>query len=281
VTSNTIYHGTPVPVTTAEGYGTVPGVAGSYFTWNRGFNLPTNITGVWYVIHCKIGATLGQTIPLCGWEAGYGSLLIASDNKPQMYVRTTTTASIGNFRCPNPIPNLTTDQWIWIWAAVNITNAECRYHYCHGHLLPAWSYFGGGIGTFPGGPLIATGTNIVTIGARGTTPYLPITWDYFAEYLNNGGAPSIEIDLRKSDTLPANVSALGSATLTPRVRQSFPPALKDHYIGTNRVWPLKVGDPLTPDGVVDIHLGDTKVWPKSGVAKWDVSQYDDGTVWGP
>lgn len=226
MTSNTIYYGTPTPTTVAEGYGTTPGAAGSYFTWNRGFNLPTNTTGVWYVIHCKINTTLGQTLPLCGWEAGYGSLLIASDNKPQMYVRTTTTASIGNFRCPNAIPNLQQGQWLWLWAALNITNAECRYHYCHGYHLPAWTFLGGGIGTFPGGPLIATGTNIATIGTRGTTPFVPITWDYFAEYINNTGPPTVEVNLMENDTLPANVSALGSATFTPASAQEHPACLQ-------------------------------------------------------
>ena len=278
MTSNTIYRGTPVPVTTAEGYANVPGVAGSYFTWNRGFNLPTNTSSVWWVMHCKINATLGQTLPLAGWEAGYGSLLIDSTNRLRMYVRTTTTASIGNAACPNPIPNLATGQWFWLWAVVNIGTAECRYHYCHGYHLPAWNFIGSIIGTFPGGPLIATGTNIVTIGARGTTPYVPITWDYFAEYIN--GTLVTSINLLDNDTLPANVSALGSATFTPRARKSFPPALANHYIGTNRVWPLKVGAPLTPDGIVDIHFGGSKVWPGTAPAKWNVAQYDDGTVWG-
>ena len=112
-------------------------------------------------MHCKLNAALGQTLPLAGWEAGYGSLLIDSTNRLRMYVRTTTTASIGNVRRSHPIPNLAPGQWLWIWAVVDIGNAECRYHYCHGYHLSAWN-FSAAVGTFAGGPLIATGTNIVT-----------------------------------------------------------------------------------------------------------------------
>jgi hypothetical protein len=262
----------------AEGYGNVPGAAGSYFTWNRGFNLPTNTSSVWWVVHFKVNTAVGQTLPICGWNAAYGSLLITSANKPQMYVRTTTSASIGNVPSPNPIPNFANGQWMWLWAALSIPDAQVRYHYCLGYHLPSWYFLGNAFGTFPGGPLIATGTDVVTIGSRGTTPYVPITWDYFAEYIN--GSIVADINLMGRDTLPAGVSALGSSTFTPQVVKNIPPAVKDLYIGTERTWPLRVGAPLTPDGIVDIYQGGTKVWPGTGVAKWNVSQYDDGTVWG-
>ena len=277
MTSNTIYYGTPlVPKTTARGYGTVPGVDGHWFTYTRAV-LPTNTTQIGWIMHFKLNTTVGQTLPLCGWSAGNGSLIIASDNKMQMYVRKAAGQSIGNARCPQPIPNLVPGRWVWVYAIVDIPSAACYYYYSLGADAWAWIYLGGAVGTFAGGPLIGTNSDVVLVGSRGTTPFIPLNWDYFAEYVN--GAFRFGFDLREKDALDAGWATTGSATFTPRVRKNYPPVFKDVYVGDQRTWPLRVGDPLTPDGIVDIYDGGTKVWPGTGDARWDVSQYNDGTKW--
>ena len=278
MTSNTIYRGAPtVTKTTAKGYGTVPGTDGHWFTYTRAL-LPTSTTQIGWLMHFKLNTTLGQTLPLCGWSAGYGSLIIASDNTLGMYVRKAAGQSIGNARLTRPIPNLATGRWVWVYCIVDIPSAGCHYYYCYAEHAWAWTYLGAIVGTFAGGPLTSTNSDVVLVGSRGTSPWIPLTWDYFAEYVN--GAFSFGLDLRERDAgLPAGWATTGTATFTPRTTLTQPPAFKDVYAGTQRVWPLRAGQPLTADGVVDIYQGSTKVWPKTGEARWNVSQYDDGTTW--
>ena len=277
MTSNTIYYGTPlVPKTTARGYATVPGVDGHWLQYNRAV-LPTSTTQIGWILHFKVNTTVGQTLPICGWSAGNGSLLIDSTNRLRMYVRKAAGQSIGNVPAIHPLPNLVPGRWFWVYCITDIPSGWCHYYYCLGADAYAWIYLGGAAGTFPGGPLIGTNSDVVLVGARGTTPYIPLNFDYFAEYVN--GALSFDLDLRERDTLPAGWSVTGSAAFTPRVRKNYPPVFKDQYLGNQRVWPLRTGQPLTPDGIVDIHYGGTKVWPGTGEARWNVSQYNDGTKW--